>query len=57
MIILKERIQHEVCLFKLKSPKNAFSLARKVEIKNMDTIKFVTNNYREIIFPLSSKQG
>jgi len=42
---LKESIQHEVNLFEPKSLKCAFSLARKVESKNMATRKLVTNNY------------
>jgi hypothetical protein len=44
---LKENIQHEVCLFKPKSLEKSFSMARKIENKNMATGRVSTNNYRE----------
>jgi hypothetical protein len=43
---LKEKIQHEVHLFEPKSLEHAFSMARKLENKNMDTRKVATRNYR-----------
>jgi hypothetical protein len=42
----KERIQHEVHLFEPKSIDHSFSVERKVESKNMATIRVVTKNYR-----------
>jgi hypothetical protein len=47
MGILKESIQHEVHLFELKSLKHVFSVAKKVESKNIATRRATTNNYRE----------
>lgn len=47
---LKESIQHEVHLFEPKSLEYAFGLARKVESKNISTIKLVTNDYTESMF-------
>ena len=44
---LKEIIQHEVCLLEPKFLEHAFSVARKVENKNMATRRVATNNYRE----------
>jgi hypothetical protein len=44
---LKENIQHEVHLFEPKSIEQDFSMARKVENKNMATRRVATNNYRE----------
>jgi hypothetical protein len=44
---LKERIQHEVCLFKDKSLEHVFSAVRKVESKNFATRRVAINNYRE----------
>jgi hypothetical protein len=44
---LNKSIQHEVHLFKPKSLEHAFSVARKVESKNMATRRMATNNYRE----------
>jgi hypothetical protein len=43
---LKENIQYEVHLFKPKSLEHAFSMARKVESKNMATRRVISNNYR-----------
>jgi len=48
---LKEIIQHEVHFFEPKSLHHTFSIARKVEIKNMATRKLVTNKYRKIRDP------
>jgi hypothetical protein len=45
--LLKEIIQHEVHLLEPKSIEHAFSVARKVESKNMATRRVATNNYRE----------
>jgi hypothetical protein len=42
---LKENIQHEVHLFEPKSLEHAFSMARKVERKNMATRRVATNSY------------
>ena len=47
MRTLKEGIQHEVRLFEPKSLEKAFSLARKVETKNMATRRDTTKAYRE----------
>jgi hypothetical protein len=44
---LKDTIKHKVCLFEPKSLDQYFSMERKVENKNMDTIRLATNNYRE----------
>jgi hypothetical protein len=47
MYTLKETIQHEMCLLEPKYLNHAFSVARKVESKNMATRRVATNNYRE----------
>jgi hypothetical protein len=52
MVTLKDKIQHEACLFKHKSLEQAFDMERKVENTNMDTIRATTNNYREHQVPL-----
>jgi hypothetical protein len=44
---LKENIQHEVHLFEPKSLEQAFSMTRKVENKNMASIRLATDNYKE----------
>jgi hypothetical protein len=44
---LKKNNQHEVHLFESKSLEKYFSMARKVENKNMATRRVATNNYRE----------
>jgi hypothetical protein len=50
---LKDNIQHEVRLFEPKSLEKAFSVASKVENKNMSTRRLATNNYieRHVPFP------
>jgi hypothetical protein len=44
---LKENIQYELHLFESKSLEKSFSMARKVENKDMATRRVATNNYRE----------
>jgi hypothetical protein len=51
---LKESIQHEVHLFKPKSLEHAFTMASKVESKNMATRRVVINNNREHHVPSSN---
>jgi hypothetical protein len=47
MDTLNESIQHEVHFFEPKSLVKYFSMARKVETKNMTTRRVATSNYRE----------
>jgi hypothetical protein len=51
--ILKDNIQHEVCLWEPKSLENAFRVVRNVESKNMamDTIRINPNSDRENTAP------
>ena len=44
---LKETIQHEVCLLEPRSLGNASRVERKVESKDMDTIRNNTKTYRD----------
>ena len=44
---LKERIQHEVHLFKPKYLDNSLGVTKKVENKHMATRRVATNKYRE----------
>ena len=52
---LKDKIQHEVCLFELSSLENTLTMERNVEHKNMamTTRKSFTNTYRENNVPSS----
>ena len=43
---LKEKIQHDVCLWEPDSLEKAFRLARKMESKIMATKKHTTHNYK-----------
>ena len=47
METLMENIQHEMCLLELRSLKNYFRLARKVESINMATRRTTINAYKE----------
>jgi hypothetical protein len=52
---LKEKIQHDqVCLFEPKSLEKIFSMARKVENKNMATRRVATRNYTKHHVPSPS---
>ena len=45
--ILKDNIQHDVCLWEPDSLEKAFRLARKMESKIMATRKYTTHNYKD----------
>jgi hypothetical protein len=49
---LKKGIQHEVHLLEPKYVEHAFSVATKVESKNMATKRVITHNYIEQYVPL-----
>ena len=55
--MLKDNIQHELCLFEPTSLEKASMVARKVESKNMamDTRRTTSNTDRENIVPSSNQ--